>query len=215
MTDRAKEALSAIMDGEAGELETRRLLEEIARNDDLREVWDRYHLARSAIVGDALDTTDGADAIRRLWDAVDAGAYEDSAETVEATETVARRQPFGLRTGAAALGIAASVVMAVWLYPIADSGGVRLTADSVAYSGTHPGTQPGTQPGSQAPVAIPASLSDHATGETLSADERARAQAYMLQHLRRQSMANRAHPIPIAKLATYRPQPQPDRNEPQ
>ena len=213
MTDRAKEALSAIMDGEAGELETRRLLEEIARNDDLREIWDRYHLARSAIAGDAVDTTDGADAIRRLWDAVDAGAYEESGETVEATEPVLRRQPFGLRTGAAALGVAASFVMAVWLYPIADSGGVRLTGDPVAYSGTPAGTHPGTHPGSQVPQATPASLSDQATWETRSADERARAQAYILQHHQRQSMVNRAHPIPHAKLATYRPQLQPDSNE--
>lgn len=209
MTDRAKEALSAIMDGEAGELETRRLLEEIARNDELRELWDRYHLARSAVAGDALDTTDSADAIRRLWDAVDAGAYEESADTVEATETVPGRQPFGLRTGAAALGIAASVVMAVWLYPIADSGGLRVTADPVAYSGT----QPATHPGIQQPMATPASISDDATWETLSADERARAQAYLLQHHQRQSMVNRAHPIPYAKLATHRSQPQPDRNE--
>ena len=208
MTDRAKEALSAIMDGEAGELETRRLLEEIARNDDLREIWDRYHLARSAMAGDALDATDGADAIRRLWDAVDAGAYVESADTVEATETVRRRQPFGLRTGAAALGVAASFVMAVWLYPIADPGGGSLTADRVAHSGTQPASLQGTQP-----LATPASLSEHATWETLTAEERARAQAYILQHHQRQSMANRAHPIPHAKLASYRPQPQPDRNE--
>ena len=201
------------MDGEAGALETRRLLEEIARNDELRELWDRYHLARSAIAGDALDATDSADAIRRLWDAVDTGAYEESADTVEATGTVPGRQPFGLRTGAAALGIAASFVMAVWLYPIADSGGLRVTADPVAYSGTQPATQPATLPGIQQPVATPASISDDATWATLSADERARAQAYLLQHHQRQSMVNRAHPIPYAKLATYRSQPQPDRNE--
>jgi len=197
------------MDGEAGELETRRLLEEIARNDDLREIWDRYHLARSAIAGDALDTRDSADAIRSLWEAVDAGAYEESAEEIGATETVRRSQPFGLRTGAAALGVAASFVMAVWLYPIADSGGVGLTADPVAYSGT----PAGTHPGSQVPLATPASLPDQATWETPSADERARARAYILQHHQRQSMVNRAHPIPHAKLATYRPQLQPDSNE--
>ena len=210
MTDRAKAALSAIMDGEAGELETRRLLEEIARNDDLREIWDRYRLARSVIAGDALDAADGADASRRVWDAVDAGAFDESAGTAEATETVARRRPFGLRTGAAALGIAASVVMAVWLYLIADSGSGLLTADRVAHSGTQSATRLGNQP-----LAAPASLSEHAAWERLTAEERARAQAYILQHHQRQSMANRAHPIPIAKLATYRPQPQPDRNEPQ
>ena len=190
MTDKAKEALSAIMDGEAGELETRRLLDEIARDDALRDTWDRFHLARSAITGDPLDATDGAAAIKRLWNAVDAG--EGETETIEA---LPRRRPFGLRTGAAVLGVAAAAVLAVWLYPVQDSGGERQSADPVAQ------------------VALPATLSEHAEREALSADDRAHAQAYLLQHLRRHSMANRAHPIPIAKLATYRPQPQPDRNE--
>lgn len=192
MTDRAKEALSAIMDGEAGELETRRLLDEIAHDDELREAWDRFHLARSAMAGDPLDTTDGADAIRRLWNAVDAGAGEESGEAIE---QIPRRRPLGLRSGGAAIGLAAAVALAVWLYPVEEFGGERWMSDPVAR------------------VAVPAALSEHPGWEALSADDRARTQAYMLQHLRRHSMANRDHPIPIAKLATYRPQVQPDRNE--
>ncbi len=193
MTDRAKEALSAIMDGEAGELGTRRLLDAIARDDELRDAWDRFHLARSAMAGDSLDVTDGRDAIRRLWNAVDAGAGEESAEADG--QVPGRRRPFGLRSGAAAIGLAAAVVLAVWLYPVEEFGGERFTAAPVAQ------------------VAAPAALAEHAGWQALSADDRARAQAYMLQHLRRHSMANRAHPIPIAKLATYPPQVQPARNE--
>ena len=86
------------MDGEAHELETRRILDEIGKDDELRAAWDRFHLARSAMAGDPLDTRHGEDAIERLWEAVDAGAGEESAGTVEA---VSRRRPFGLRTGAA------------------------------------------------------------------------------------------------------------------
>lgn len=180
------------MDGEAGELETRRLLDEIARDDELRDAWDRFHQARSAIAGDALDATDGTDAIRRLWNAVDASGGEESDE---ANGQLPRGRLFGLRSGAAAIGLAAAVVLAVWLYPVADFGGERFTAAPVAQ------------------VPVPAALSEQAGWEALSADDRARAQAYMLQHLRRHSMANRAHPIPIAKLATYQPQVQPARNE--
>jgi negative regulator of sigma E activity len=179
------------MDGEAGELETRRLLDEMARDEELRDAWDRFHLARSAMAGDPLDVTDGTDATRRLWNAVDAGAGEESDEAVGQLP----RRPFGLRSGAAAIGLAAAVVLAVWLYPVAEFGSERFTAAPVAQ------------------VAVPAALSEHAGWEALSADDRARAQAYMLQHLRRHSMANRAHPIPIAKLATYQPQVQPARNE--
>ena len=188
------------MDGEAGELETRRLLDEIARNDELRDAWGRYHLARSAMVGNPLDVTAGTDAgtdaIARLWNAVDAGAGEVSAEA-EANERIPRRRPFGLRSGAAAIGLAAAVLLAVLLYPVEEFGGT---------SG-----QKLTAPVAQVPV--PAALAEDARREALSADDRALARAYVLQHLRRHSMANRAHPIPIAKLATYQPRVQPAYNE--
>ncbi len=207
MTDEMKEALSAIMDGEASALETRRVLDEIARDDDLREIWDRFHTARSAMADEPdehIDATDGAEAIRRLWNAVDAGVGEES---TGALEGVPRRQPFGLRSGAAVLGVAAATVLAVWLYPVQHPGGVRLAGDPVAHVDPPALIDPPTL------VDPPAPLVQHASWETLSAEDRARAHAYMLQHLRRHSMANRAHPIPIAKLAAYRPQPQAVRNE--
>ena len=181
------------MDGEARELETRRLLDEIGRDDVLRTTWDRFHAARGVIAGDspdALDAVEAAEAIRRLWVAVDAGAESD-----QTVELVAARRPFGLRTGAAVVGVAAAVVLAVWLFPVGESGGERSTAAPVAR------------------VSPPPKLAEDAAWEPLSAEDRARAQAYVLQHLRRQSMANRAHPIPIAKLATYRPQSQLDRGD--
>ena len=208
MTDRVKEALSAIMDGEAGELETRRLLDEIARDEALRDTWDRLHLARGVIAGDPVTATDSAEAIRSLWDAVDSGAGEESAEVIE---PITRRRPFGLRTGAAVLGVAAAAVQAALLYPVQDSGGELSSADSVTQAGS-PETLPAeyaTRDG-LSPETLPA---EYAAQDGLSPEDRARAQAYLLQHLRRHSMANRAHPIPIAKLAIYRPQPQPDRNE--
>ena len=135
MTDRVKEALSAIMDGEAGDLETRRLLDEIARDDALRDTWDRFHLARGVIAGDPVTAMDSAEAIRSLWGAMDSGAGEESAEVVEPL-TRTRRRPFGLRTGAAVLGVAAAAVQAALLYPVQESGGGLSSADSVAQAGS-------------------------------------------------------------------------------
>jgi sigma-E factor negative regulatory protein RseA len=43
-----KEQLSAFMDDELGELEGRRVLDELARDPDLRETWERYHLIQAA-----------------------------------------------------------------------------------------------------------------------------------------------------------------------
>lgn len=43
------EKLSALMDGELTEFETRRLMEEINRDSTLRATWERYQLTRTAL----------------------------------------------------------------------------------------------------------------------------------------------------------------------
>ena len=46
---RSEEALSALMDSEAHELECRRVLKSIAEDEELRETWHRYQLASAAM----------------------------------------------------------------------------------------------------------------------------------------------------------------------
>lgn len=48
-TDREKEALSALMDGQAEELEAHRILKNIAENDASRDTWRRYQLAAATM----------------------------------------------------------------------------------------------------------------------------------------------------------------------
>jgi sigma-E factor negative regulatory protein RseA len=43
------EKLSALMDDELTEFETRRLLDEVARDPQHRATWERYHLVRAAL----------------------------------------------------------------------------------------------------------------------------------------------------------------------
>ena len=47
--ERLGESLSAVMDGEAGDLALRRLIQESAIYPELAEKWERYHLARDLI----------------------------------------------------------------------------------------------------------------------------------------------------------------------
>ena len=49
--ERDREGLSALMDGEAQELELRRTLEAIAGDTSLRERWQRQHRVRDALHG--------------------------------------------------------------------------------------------------------------------------------------------------------------------
>jgi sigma-E factor negative regulatory protein RseA len=49
MTDVVGESLSALQDGEANELDVRRVLKELGSSDELRERWSRYQLAASVL----------------------------------------------------------------------------------------------------------------------------------------------------------------------
>ena len=53
MTDKAREEMSALMDGEATELELHRVLRCGETDDELRASWRRYHVMRSVIRGEA------------------------------------------------------------------------------------------------------------------------------------------------------------------
>ena len=56
--DRDREALSALMDGEAQKLELRRTLEALAGDGSLRDRWQRQHRVRDALHGQSASHTD-------------------------------------------------------------------------------------------------------------------------------------------------------------
>lgn len=49
MSEKLKESLSAVVDGEADEFELRRVLDEIGKNELLAASWERYHVIGSVI----------------------------------------------------------------------------------------------------------------------------------------------------------------------
>ncbi|KEA65579.1 Sigma factor RpoE negative regulatory protein RseA [Marinobacterium lacunae] len=49
-----KEGLSALMDGQTSDFETRRLLQQVAGDDELGQTWRRYQVVRSVLQGEAL-----------------------------------------------------------------------------------------------------------------------------------------------------------------
>lgn len=50
---RANDSISALMDGEVGEFELRRTLEQVADDPELAQQWRRYHIARAGMKGEA------------------------------------------------------------------------------------------------------------------------------------------------------------------
>jgi sigma-E factor negative regulatory protein RseA len=53
-----KESLSALLDGETSDWETRRVLDEIERDPQLREAWHQYHRAAAGLGGLAVSGSD-------------------------------------------------------------------------------------------------------------------------------------------------------------
>lgn len=70
MNDRMKESLSALVDGEADELEIRRVLNQSEHDDNLREQWGRYQLIGSVMRGEPASTTDLSRGIMQALDGV-------------------------------------------------------------------------------------------------------------------------------------------------
>ena len=54
--ERLDQSLSALMDGEATDMELHRLLKEVSERSELRDKWKRYHMVSSALKGDAAIT---------------------------------------------------------------------------------------------------------------------------------------------------------------
>ena len=70
--ERDIESLSAVMDGEAQELEVRRTLDAIAGDASLRDRWQRHHLVRDALHGQVASDTE-IDVSRGILEALETG----------------------------------------------------------------------------------------------------------------------------------------------
>lgn len=99
------ESLSALMDGEASELELRRALKEAAKDAEMSDTWRRYHLAQSLLKGQRIESSVD------ISGSVMAAIHEqESAAQVDDT-----RSRSGWFQSATSVAVAASVTFAVLL----------------------------------------------------------------------------------------------------
>jgi sigma-E factor negative regulatory protein RseA len=68
MNERNKESLSALMDGEADELEIRRVLNQLDKDDELRDHWKNYHLMGSLMRDESFDSLDLTRGVNQILD---------------------------------------------------------------------------------------------------------------------------------------------------
>lgn len=195
MTEQLRQSLSAAIDDEADAFELRRVLDELGRDDELRSLWDRYHLIGNALRG---EPSHWPGSLReRVWAALDdaaelpeqahAAVPEEPEAAVEPPAT--RRSRVGRYTG---LAVAASVAFAVVIGLNGIGGSEPVSAPPVAaVQAPLPTQAAGTLPESQVDLAREVSPSDVQ-----------RAHAYMLHHAQQQAL-NQAGVMSFVKLATY------------
>lgn len=109
MSERNLEELSALMDGEASELEVRRVLNAIGQDQVLGEKWTRYQITREVLKGESRGRA-------LAWQQVDLAARVTQALEAESAHSAApaRRRGDGWRP-LANVAVAASVAAAVVL----------------------------------------------------------------------------------------------------
>lgn len=181
------ESLSAAIDGEAEELELRRVLNAVGDDPDLRAKWQRLHL-----IGGVLrrETPPVVNSPLPTWpDDIQAGEADDSAaekRRAPAPTPETRTRRFGGRwlapVGSAALAAAAALVVVFYFGPDEPTGAEPVVAD-------------GSQPPAHGLANVPTEL------------DLERTNAYIYQHARGTSIAARPAAMPFVKELSTAPAP--------
>lgn len=82
MSERSHEELSALMDGEASDLELRRTLKSLEADSELIQKWRRYHVSRSVMQGDLKGGHDARFAKVDLTASISAAIEKEAAHDV-------------------------------------------------------------------------------------------------------------------------------------
>lgn len=113
MKERNNESLSALMDGEADELEVRRILNQLDKDDELRDKWKNYHLMGSLMREESLDGIDLTQGINQALDGVADSSGNDSTVLQEVSNNGASKPAW--YKPLTSVAVAASVTLAVLL----------------------------------------------------------------------------------------------------
>ncbi len=215
------ESLSALIDGEAGDADIARVLDN-ASDPALRESWRRYHSVRSGLEpGSPMMNLDLSD---RIMAAVEQEPSYDMVPTPAANETepgaaAASIQPVGrfqqIMKPVASFAVAASVTAAVLLgsqyYGLLETGApVAPVADAVTERGSPVTLLGGTATRAGYGYAVPAqreaqpAAAEPAPAATdYDAIARERLRRYMLPHADEAALNSPQGMMPYAKVATF------------
>jgi len=195
MSERLRESLSAVMDGEANELELERVLSRIGSDTELRQTWVRYSAVRSLNTGGHLANM-SMDISQGVREAIEA---EASGQSTGKTASISQRFLKPLASFAVAASVAATVVI----------GGQQLyqISDTDPYGSSIAGTSPVGYINSVGATAVQASYGTQSvpvlqpTVRTAYRElARQRMQKYMQEHVEQAALNSPEGLIPFSRI---------------
>jgi len=221
MNDRMNESLSALVDGEADELEVRRVLNEIEDDEELRERWSRYQMMGALMREEPAMTVDLSKGIMQAIDGVpmdEVPAREQGATAIAdvAESTVSRSWKQGwIASGAVAASVTLAVLLGVRVVDNSMLGSATvaqntaseamITAPAVAGSDVIPAVMPVNAdviPVAGMVVADAANNEPELSEEQLR-DAQNRLQEYVLQHSEHAVMNSGRGLMPFARVTNF------------
>jgi sigma-E factor negative regulatory protein RseA len=185
MNERMRESLSALLDGEADELEIRRVLSQVDDDQELRQTWRRYNLAR--------DVMDGQ---RETCHAVDISARVMARIEQEQADSPVTGLGRKLLRPVASFAVAASVAATVVI------GGQQIA--SLGGAGQASGGDPAVA-ASASPVGLVNSLGATTVTRTAYRElARQRMERYMQEHAEQAALNTPQGLIPFARVPEIR-----------
>jgi sigma-E factor negative regulatory protein RseA len=190
MSEKLKEAVSAAIDDEADEFELRRVLDEVHKDPDLKQAWERYHLV-GAVLRKEHQAADAA-LRERVWAELDMAADAGVPVVLSEAARSAPKSSGSLLNRLTGVAVAATVALAVALI------GINLTDNASTSSPVVADLQSARQ---SAPA--PATLTAEATTPGVVTDrDQARTAALMLAHAQNLGM-NQSGLAAFTKMVTY------------
>ena len=219
MEQRLKESLSALLDGEADELELHRILA-LSDEAELRALWARYHRVRMVMGTDDprlhhFDISASVAAAIAQGEAAEAVPVVIPRQASESTAAVAPVRPSALlqsrwwKLGGVAASVAVAFVVGL---SVQKSGTDVLTPTANQVASVSPVAPVSTQPKVEWPAAVPAQAETQYVSQLnrqpklidrfSDADAR-RFNGYLLRHAEQTALSGRQGMAPLARVASF------------
>jgi len=192
MSEKLKESLSAVIDGEADEFELRRVLDEIGKDAKLALSWERYHLIGSAMRRERV--VNSSIMREQVW----AEVRPESA-TSEARVQVAAEPDTAKPLGEPAVGRRIALTVAAGLLVVAILG---LGDFAGIGEGSPPVVAGSERPAEPSTAQLPSPNGTLALYEEVTDTDQNRVRAYMVSHHQQLGM-NRPGFSGFAKMVAY------------